>query len=195
MAQDAPARLPERIEGADGLLLRRWRVADAEALQAAVAESADHLRPWMPWMAAYPVALEDQRALLARWEREWSAGGDVALGVFKTGRVAGSCGLHRRRGPGVLELGYWIHPAYTRRGLATAVARLLTDAAFTVPAIDAVEIHHDKANTASAAIPRRLGFRFLGETPDEITSPAELGIDCCWRMERDRWRARENADP
>ena len=87
----------------------------------------------------------------------------------------------------MLEIGYWIHPSFTRRGLATAVARLLTDTAFTVPGISAVEIHHDKANTASAAIPRRLGFRFLGEAPDASSAPAELGVDWAWRVERDRW--------
>ena len=36
--------LPELIEE-DGLVLRRWGVTDAEALQAVIAESVSHLRP------------------------------------------------------------------------------------------------------------------------------------------------------
>ena len=44
-------RLPERIEGPDGLLLRRWTVDDADALGQAIAESVEHLRPWMGWVA------------------------------------------------------------------------------------------------------------------------------------------------
>ena len=179
--------LPDRIVGPNDLVVRRWVVDDAEVLGQAVAESAEHLRPWMSWMAEEPQALPQRRTLLGEWERDWSSGGDVLLGVFLADRVAGSCGLHRRRGPNVLEIGYWIHPSFTRRGLATALARLLTDTAFTVPGISAVEIHHDKANTASAAIPRRLGFRFLGETPDDSSAPAELGIDWAWRIERDQW--------
>jgi ribosomal-protein-serine acetyltransferase len=186
--ENAAEVLPERVVGENGLILRRWVVDDAEALAQAVAEAAEHLRPWMSWMAEEPQTLEQRRALLSGWERDWSKNGDVALGIFVAGRIAGSCGLHRRRGPNVLELGYWVHPAFTRQGLATAVARLLTDTAFTVPGVTAVEIHHDKANTASAAIPRRLGFRFLRETPDDSTAPAEIGIDCAWRMERDDWR-------
>lgn len=179
--------LPQRVEG-DGVLLRRWLVSDAEALARAVTESEDHLRPWMAFMAHEPQTLEQRRAMLREREREWLQGGDVMLGVFIDGEVAGSCGLHRRRGPFALEIGYWVHPDYTGRGLASTVVRLLTDAAFSVAAIASVEIHTDKANLASAAVPRRLGFRFVGETPDEASAPAEVGIDCTWRMDRIDWQ-------
>jgi RimJ/RimL family protein N-acetyltransferase len=63
----------------------------------------------------------------------------------------------------------------------------LIDAAFSVPGIDRVEIHHDKANQASAGVPRKLGFRWLGEESDEPEAPAEVGIECRWRMDRDAW--------
>lgn len=181
--------LPDRIDGGGGLLIRRWTVDDAESLGRAVAESAEHLRPWMPWIAQEPQTLAQRRRMVGGWEREWRAGGDVYLGVFVDGRVAGSTGLHRRIAPDGLELGYWIHPAHTRRGLATRVARLLTDAAFSLPDITHVEIHHDKANTASAGIPPKLGFQLIDETPDRPEAPAEIGIECRWRMERERWLA------
>jgi ribosomal-protein-serine acetyltransferase len=70
----------------------------------------------------------------------------------------------------------------------TRVVRALTDAAFTVPAIDVVEIHHDRANLRSAVIPRRLGFTFVGEQPDVVSAPGEAGIDCTWRTTRMTWR-------
>jgi ribosomal-protein-serine acetyltransferase len=144
----------------------------------------------MPWVAGEPQTLEERRAMLVGWEREWSAGGDVLLGIFMDGRVAGSCGLHRRIGPGGVEIGYWVHPAFTRRGLATTAARLLTVAAFLLPAIDRVEIHHDRANAASAGIPRKLGFELAGEVPaKEQGAPAEIGIDCRWRMTRGAWES------
>jgi RimJ/RimL family protein N-acetyltransferase len=182
------APLPELIEE-DGVTLRRWRVADAEALGAAVAESAEHLRPWMPWMAGEPMTLEERRALHARREREYAEGGDVMLAIFVGDRVAGSCGLHRRIGPRALELGYWVHPACARQGLGTKVARMLTTAAFLVPGIDHVEIHHDRANRASAGVARRLGFSFVGEAPDQVAAPGELGVECVWRMRKSDWMA------
>lgn len=174
--------------GPDGLLLRRWTPADADVLGQAVLESSDHLRPWMPWVAGEPLSVDQRRAMLAGWEREWSQGGDAVLGILADGCVAGSCGLHRRIGPGGVEIGYWVHPAFTRRGLATTAARLLTEAAFSLPAIDRVEIHHDRANAASAGIPRKLGFELIDEIPAlEQSAPAEIGIDCRWRMTREGW--------
>jgi len=182
-----PTVLPERFEGTEGLTLRRWVPDDAEALAQAVAESAEHLRPWMAWIAEEPVALERRRARIAEWALDWSRGGDILLGAFLDGRVVGGCGLHRRVGPDGLEIGYWIHVAFLRRGLATRMARILTDAGLAVPGITHVEIHHDKANEASAGVPRKLGFEWLGESPDEPEAPGEVGIEWRWRMERKAW--------
>lgn len=182
-----PIVLPERLEDPDGLLLRRWVPDDAKALGQAINESAEHLRPWMAWIGEDPLPLARRRARIEEWGREWSQGGDVILGVFVEGRVAGGCGLHRRIGDGGLEIGYWIHSACLRRGLATRTARTLTDGAFGVPGIDRVEIHHDKANVASAGVPRKLGFEWLGESRDAPEAPADLGIEWRWRMERAAW--------
>jgi ribosomal-protein-serine acetyltransferase len=175
-------RLPERIDGDGGLVLRRWRVRDAERLARAVAESTEHLRPWMAWMADEPLTLEQRREMLAAGEREWRGGGDVLLGVFLDDDVAGSCGLHHRIAPDGLEIGYWIHPRYTRRGLATRAAGLLAQAALALPSVTHVEIHHDRANLASSGVPRKLGFDLVGERRDEIRAPDESGIDWCWRL-------------
>ena len=181
------ARLPERIEHGT-LLLRRWRVEDAELQERVVTESLEHLRPWMPWIADEPQALERRRDTIAGWEREWEGGGDVYLALLHDGAIAGSAGLHRRRGPGVLEIGYWLHPAFTGRGIATAAARLLTCAAFTVDGIDRVEICHDVANVRSGAVPARLGFTLLREAPNPSPGPADSGTDRVWSMTREAWR-------
>jgi RimJ/RimL family protein N-acetyltransferase len=181
------SRLPERVEGSE-VLLRLWHLDDAARLGEAIAESAGHLRPWMAWMGEEPQTLEQRQAILARWEVEWSDGGDAYYGIFLDGDVVGSCGLHRRLGLDALEIGYWIHAAFVRRGLATEAARLLTDAAFSMPEISSVEIHHDRANPASSGVPSRLGYRFVGEQPDDATAPADSGIECIWRMERSEWR-------
>jgi RimJ/RimL family protein N-acetyltransferase len=170
-------RLPEHIEG-DGLVLRRWRVEDAELLDRAVTESAEHLRPWMPWIAHEPLTIGERRDLIAGWERDWERGGDVVLAILRGEEVAGGTGLHRRRGADALEIGYWLHPAFTGRGLATATARLLTGAAFGVPGIERVEIWHELDNVRSEAVPRRLGFDVIGEAEG----------DRVWRMTRRRWR-------
>jgi RimJ/RimL family protein N-acetyltransferase len=74
-----------------------------------------------------------------------------------------------------------------RRGVATTAARLLTDAALTFPGIAHVEIHHDKMNRASGGVPRKLGYRFIGEIPHEPVAPAEVGVSYRWRMTAAEW--------
>lgn len=142
----------------------------------------------MDWVAQEPRTVEQRRRLAEVWERDWRSGGDVVYGVFVGDEVAGGCGLHRRRGPDTLEIGYWTHPAFLRRGIATAASRLLTDAAFSIPGIEVVEIHHDQANVRSREVPCRLGYTLIGETRDERAAPSEVGIDCGWRMTREVWR-------
>jgi RimJ/RimL family protein N-acetyltransferase len=185
---------PERLDPGGGLVLHRWRPADAEALTLAIAESIEHLRPWMPW--ATGANLEEQRATLARWDEEWDGGGDLTYGLFLDSVVVGALGLHRRIGPGGLEIGYWVHAAHTRRGHASAAAAALTTAAFTRPGIEVVEIHHDRANLASEGVPRKLGYSLVGERPGRgAPPPADSGTFLIWRMPRDRWRPSGASSP
>jgi RimJ/RimL family protein N-acetyltransferase len=185
----ASARLPERLVDPDRLLLRRWVAADTEVLAVAVAESLEHLRPWMPWVAQEPLSLQRRRAMIAEWGQDWLRGGDVIMGAFVDARVAGGRGLHRRIGCRGLEIGYWTHPAFLRTGIATTAVAMLTDAAFAVPGITVVEIHHDRANEASAGIPRTLGFRLIGQAAREPQAPGEIGVECRWRITPEQWAA------
>jgi ribosomal-protein-serine acetyltransferase len=172
--------LPERIED-DGLVLRRWVVGDAEALHAVIAESASHLRPWVRWVDEEDTSIEGRRVFIAEHQRTWRGGGSVLLGMFVGPRIAGGCSLAVRTGAaGVLEIGYWLHPAFCGHGLATRAARLLTEAALAESDVRAVEIRHDKANTASGAVPRRLGYTLVGEAPNRAPAPADSGTDMVW---------------
>jgi ribosomal-protein-serine acetyltransferase len=164
------------------VVVRHWREEDAAPLSRAVAESLDHLRPWLPWAAGEPKSPAERLVLIRHWERERLAGGDELLGIWVDGRLAGGCGLHRRIGPGGLELGYWVHPSFTRRGVATEAARQLCDRAFAAPSIDRVEIHHARANIASAGVAAKLGF--------ELRRPAEEWV---WRLTRAAFEARASS--
>ncbi len=134
-----------------------------------------------------PLTVEQRRDMLAESEREWLAGGDVILGTFLGDRVVGGCGLHHRIAPDGLEIGYWTHSLHTGRGFATQATALLTAAALALCDFTHVEIHHDKANIASAAVPAKLGFWLVDEFPDDPEAPNEIGIECRWRMDRDTW--------
>ena len=59
--------------------------------------------------------------------------------------------------------------------------------AFTVPGIERVGIHHDKASQASADVPRSSGCRPIGEQPDTPSVLAGPGTGCTWRITRGEW--------
>ena len=180
---------PYRIRTAR-TVLRCWEPRDAPLLKEAVDSSLDHLRPWMPWAAEEPKPLEAREAMLRGWEVERRAGIQEFLAGELDGELVGSCGLHRRIGPGGVEIGYWIHPAHVRRGLATEVARQLCERAFADPGIERVEIHHDRANVASGGVPPKLGFALVGERRRAPQAPGEEGVERVWRLRREAWTAR-----
>lgn len=182
-------RLPERVEG-ERLILRRWTSGDVDLLSDTVKRNLEHLRPWMPWVADEPLSRGQRLTLVEAWERDWLDGGDVPMAVFLGEAAVGSTGLHRRRGPHGLEIGYWVDHAHLGQGIATESAAMLTDVALGLNGITFVEIHHDKANVRSARVPERLGYAFIGETTDTVEAPGEVGVDCGWRMTRKMWLPR-----
>jgi ribosomal-protein-serine acetyltransferase len=175
---------PREVLDSGQVQLRRWRAGDADTVYRVVMESLEHLLPWMPWASGYNRDRATQFAM--QCEQDWESGVAYQYAITTDGVVVGSCGLMRRIGPGGLEIGYWLHPAFTGRGLATSAAEALQRQAFALPGIERVEIHHDSANTASGGIPRRLGYTEI-ERPaptQEPLAPGEHGVRVVWRLTR-----------
>jgi ribosomal-protein-serine acetyltransferase len=162
--------------------LRRSRDSDLDAVYRAVTESLDHLRPWMPWATNY--TRQSAAEFLARMERAWAKGTEYGYAIITEDALAGCCSLMGSIGPGGLEIGYWVHRSYTRRGLATAASAALVDQAFRLPGVDRVEIVHDELNVASGGVPRKLGFTEAGRRPLEQPTPQGTGVGVVWRLIR-----------
>jgi RimJ/RimL family protein N-acetyltransferase len=165
--------VPEEIVG-DAVLLRPFRLDDAESLYEAIDESREHLEPWMPWPAGY-TTVDDARVNLIRAEARWILREDLMLGIFEreTGRLLGGTGLHRLdwliRS---FEIGYWIRRDAEGRGYVTDAVRALTRAAFDQLAANRVAITVDTRNQRSQAVPERLGFVHEGTFHND-----QLGVD------------------
>lgn len=174
---------PEEIELPDvGATLRRHRPEHLAVVHAAIEESRNHLRPWMPWADQ---SRADTETFLHRAVDDWEQGRNFGWMIVDTtegsdGAVLGGTGLHDRLGPEALEIGYWRRADAGARGLVTASSRALTAAALALPGIERVEIHCDEANTASAAVPRRLGYRLDRIEDKPITAPGEHGRSMIW---------------
>jgi ribosomal-protein-serine acetyltransferase len=177
--------LPQQVIELNGLALRRFNgEADLPEFYQVIEESLEHLRPWMPWVAEHSLA-KTADFLASRTER-WVRGEEFTYAIVLNGAIVGACGLFRRGGTpdNAREIGYWLHPAATGRGVATRAARALTVQAFRLPGVDYVEVVHDPANRASGAVPARLGFTEHLRRPAERLAPAETGEDQIWRLTR-----------
>ncbi|HEV2760135.1 MAG TPA: GNAT family N-acetyltransferase [Acidimicrobiales bacterium] len=172
--------VPDQIAvGAHGLLLRRWRIEDAPRLLAAIESSLSELRLFMPWAMETPT-LETVEAFLG----SLTPGQSMGFGLFEDdgdGELVGGSGLHDRRGPGILEIGYWVRSDRTGRGYATATARALTQVALdSFPLAHRIEIRCDPANGASRAIPLKLGY-VLDRTEDvAVEAGGQTGRQEVW---------------
>jgi ribosomal-protein-serine acetyltransferase len=177
-------RPPETISNA-AVTLRRWRAGDAELSYRLVRDSIEHLSPWMAW-ATPEYSLDSATGYVERCEANWADGEAFQYAIFVQAEPVGSAGLMARIGGGGLEIGYWVHPSWTGRGVATSAAAALTDAALALPAIDRVEIHHDVRNAASGRVPAKLGYSFIDEVPTDpaMIAPGDAGTMKVWRITR-----------
>ena len=180
-------RSPEELAGG-AISLARYRGGETRDLVRAVNESLDHLRPWMPWATTHCTE-NDLDEFVRRSINEWQRGTNFNYWIREesTGQLVGSVGLHLRLGPEAIEIGYWVHVDWTGRGYAAAAAQALTTAGLGMSDIERVEIHCDEANRASAAVPRRLGYRLDRIEDDQIEAPGEVGRNMVWIMNGESW--------
>ena len=112
----------------------------------------------MAWAANEPLSDVERARQFRAWDSYWRSGKGCHYGLFDaTGQLMGGCALHRRVGPGGIDLGYWLGAAATGRGLATRAARGLADLALAEDDIDFVEISHAADNQASGHVAERIG--------------------------------------
>jgi RimJ/RimL family protein N-acetyltransferase len=147
----------EQLEG-ERVLVRPYRLSDADALWEAVVESRDHLRPWLP----FADETEDEaRDFLVRNVARWLLREDFGASIWlrESGRFLGGVGAHPRNWEvPSFEVGYWLRASAEGHGYLIEAARLFTEALFTQLGANRVEIRCDARNMRSANVARRLGF-------------------------------------
>jgi RimJ/RimL family protein N-acetyltransferase len=184
-------RFPHVVK-TERLLLRPWTVADAPLLKRAIDENLEHLQAWMPWAMDEPSTLDVIEARIEKFAADFAAGTDGVYAIFMRDEsvALGGTGLHTRCADG-LEIGYWIHHEYRRRGYATEAAAALTAAAFGLASVQQVQIRCDLQNLVSAAVPARLGFRHIETLVADTVTPLgrplrrrPTGAPDPWRLAR-----------
>jgi RimJ/RimL family protein N-acetyltransferase len=179
--------LPDQL-GAGAIELRRSRPSYLDDVMSAVTLSYPELHRWINWCKSMPLR-QDILKFLEEDERAFEVDEKWAYALFErdSGELVGSAGLRKVSAPATdgLEIGYWVRSDRTKLGYASAAAQALVDAGFAkMPGIKRMRISMDSANEASAAVPRKLGFRFLGNEKGELATEGHTGAGAVWELER-----------
>ncbi len=150
------------------LRMRPWRASDAAMLAPVLESNVARLTPWIPAHVATPLPERELAERLRGFGEDFAEDRAYRFVLLAPDerRILGEADLFPRSGTGRVplheadrfEIGYWLDAAVTGQGLATEAASALFDIAAQLPGIGHVEIRCDANNSASAAVPRRLGF-------------------------------------
>jgi RimJ/RimL family protein N-acetyltransferase len=151
--------IPDSFE-TERLVIRACRPGDGPAACAAILESLDALRPWVPW-ASEERTVESTEMFERQAHVRFMAREEFGMNMFRRtdGLFVGGIGLHRIDWTVPrFEIGYWIRTSLQGQGYATEAVRGLTDFTFRVLGAQRIEIRCDARNTRSAAVAERAGY-------------------------------------
>ncbi|MCM3629161.1 GNAT family N-acetyltransferase [Paenibacillus glycanilyticus] len=155
--------IPESFESAR-LIIRAPLHGDGAAINEAVIESLEELRPWMPWAKGAPT-MEESEISIRKSRLEFLGRTDFRLLLFhkETGQLVGSSGLHRMDWHArSFEIGYWARTSYAGQGYITEAVEAIASFAIQVLEANRIEIHCDARNKKSANVAERTGFTLEG---------------------------------
>jgi RimJ/RimL family protein N-acetyltransferase len=177
------------------LVIRCYSPADAQMLQTALAESVEHLIPWMEWAIAEPRPLQANIERLRQFRAEFDLGKNYTYGIFspQENRLIGGTGLHPRVGSKAFEIGYWIHKDFINHGYATETAAALTKVGFEVEKVERMEIHCSVENIRSAAVPRKLGYQHEATLQKRSFAHGQKSDQMIWSLFREQYFASPTA--
>ena len=168
--------VPERIVTAR-LIVRCAQPGDGAVLNAAVCDSLDALRPYVPWAGTVPTLAESE-SVCRKAQARFRLREDLMMLIFERvgtdaeGELLGSTGLHRmdwkaRR----FEIGYWRRTGREGRGIATEAVHTMARLAFDELRAQRVELRIDNLNRSSWRVAERCGFTLEGVMRCESLAP------------------------
>jgi len=143
----------------DALVLRPFRMEDADEIHDAVRESMKELSQWLSWChPAY--AIQDTLQFLAGRAEAFQKDGEHGFAVIERagGRLVGAIGINQVDKAALrANLGYWLRTSATGRGFAALGTRLVAQWALGAYGLERIEIVAAIGNRASQRVAERVG--------------------------------------
>jgi ribosomal-protein-serine acetyltransferase len=150
------------IDLGDGAQLRPLEPWQGPEFLAHMDRARESVDPWIPW-AGVSTDLTTASATLQRYADMMARDTGRLYGIWLDGTlVGGTMFVDFNAEGGTCEIGCWLEPAGTGRGLITKASARLIDWAIVDRGIYRVQWHCRPDNTASSNVARRLGMRIDG---------------------------------
>jgi RimJ/RimL family protein N-acetyltransferase len=160
----------------DTVLLRPFRLEDAQETFTAVRESLDDLKPWMSW-AYDDYSFNDTREFIRITRARWQEGTLFAFAITdaKSRLVLGGCSLsHIHPVYHLCNLGYWVRSSQRGRGVAGRASLLAARYAFEKVGLARVEIVIAPGNHASLRVAEKVGAHYEGILRNRMVVGSEV---------------------
>jgi RimJ/RimL family protein N-acetyltransferase len=154
---------PDSFE-TERLLIRAPRAGDGQAVNDAVRESHENLKPWMPWAKSIQ-EVEQTEENVRRGAVRWILREDLWMLLFRKsdGLYVGGSGLHRIDwSVPAFEIGYWVRKSLEGQGYISEAVAGITNFGFEVIGGERIEIRCDTRNIRSANVAKRAGYSLEG---------------------------------
>ena len=161
------------------LQIKPRQIGEGKLIAAAINESIEHLRPWMPF-ARQPAEVGNTEEHCRRSLADFILREDFVLSIYSRdgSTFIGSTGLHRPNWEvRSFEIGYWIRAQFEGQGMITESTIALTRFAFEVFKARRLEIRCDARNVRSLKVMQRLGFAQEGVLKFHSQSEADIPTD------------------
>ncbi|BCJ48676.1 N-acetyltransferase [Actinoplanes sp. NBRC 14428] len=173
--------------GAELRPLEPWQAPEFLAHMDRARESVD---PWIPW-AGLSTDLASATATLQRYADLAARDAGRLYGIWLDGTLVGGTMFVRfDAGTGGCEVGCWLEPAGTGRGLITRAVTRLLDWALTERGLWRAAWRCRPDNAASVAVARRLGFTLEGVLRGEFPYRGVRHDTQLWAITAPEWTAR-----
>lgn len=177
----------------DGAQLRTLAPWNAAELLEYTNRHRKFLEPWLPWTQVVE-DVEGARGFLQRYADRVAADTGSIYGIWLDDVLVGGT-LFRIFDVklGNCELGVWLSPEATGRGLVTKAAGRMIDWAVDTRGMSRVEWICDNTNEPSKATAKRLGMTHEA-TMRQLYAVGDRRVDAeMWAILADEWRARRTA--
>ena len=157
--------IPDVIPVDDEIELRIATESDAATLFQLVEENREHLRAWLPWLDETTSIQDEIEFIHGQLIRHQKTDGSLFLIWYQGRTIVGTLSVNQvDHGNQTGWIGYWLDRGHTGKGIMTRAVGAIVDVLLVSCGFNRVVIEIGVGNSASMAIPLRLGFREEGKS-------------------------------